>query len=88
MERRHTFKNVKSYYLSKGAKLEHMLALREEVEQEYADRMDELSNMYKIEMESVSETYEKEREKSRLLENSLSETLKIKRLESDEFRIK
>ena len=31
-------------------KVEKMLVLREEVEQEYADRMDELRNMYKEEM--------------------------------------
>lgn len=71
-----------------GAKLEHMMALREEVEQEYADRMEELRNMYKTEMDSQTEIYEREKEKFRLLESSLSESLKVKRQEADEFRSK
>lgn len=71
-----------------GAKLEHMMALREEVEQEYADRMEELRNMYRTEMDAQTETYEKEREKFRSLESSLSETLKVKRQEADEYRSK
>merc|ERR1712061_16481 len=71
-----------------GAKLEHMMALRDEVEQEYADRMDDLRNMYRTEMDAQTETYEKEREKFRQLESSLSESLKVKRQEADEFRAK
>ena len=71
-----------------GAKLEHMLALREEVEQEYADRMEDLRNMYREEMDAQSETYEKDREKSKQLELSMSDTLKVKRQEADEFRAK
>ena len=71
-----------------GAKLEHMMALRDEVEQEYADRMDDLRNMYRTEMDAQTETYEKEREKFRQLESSLSESLKVKRQEADEFRTK
>ena len=71
-----------------GAKLEHMMALREEVEEEYADRMEELRNMYRTEMDAQTETYEREREKFRQLETSLSETLKVKRHEADEFRTK
>ena len=71
-----------------GAKLEHMMALREEVEQDYADRMEELRNMYSTEMGLQTENYEKERDKFRLLESSLSETLKVKRQEADEFRTK
>ena len=69
-----------------GAKLEHMMALREEVEQEYADRMEELRNMYRTEMDAQSELYEKDRDKFRTLETSLSEALKIKRQEADEYR--
>ena len=71
-----------------GAKLEHMMALREEVEQEYADRMEELRNMYRTEMDAQTDMYEKEKEKFRTLENSLSEALKTKRHEADEFRTK
>merc|ERR1711902_268143 len=71
-----------------GAKLEHMLALREEVEQEYADRMEELRNMYRTEMDTQAETYEKEREKFKQLEASMSETLKVKRSEAEEFKSK
>lgn len=71
-----------------GAKLEHMLALREEVEQEYADRMEELRNMYRTEMDSQTETYEREREKFKQLESSMSETLKVKRQEAEEFKSK
>merc|ERR1719189_1597968 len=71
-----------------GAKLEHMMALREEVEQDYADRMEELRNMYSTEMGLQTENYEKEREKFRMLESSLSETLKVKRQEADDFRTK
>ena len=71
-----------------GAKLEHMMKLREEVEEEYADRMEDLRNMYRTEMDTQTETYEKEREKFRTLESSLSETLKVKRQEADEFRAK
>merc|ERR1711981_362623 len=71
-----------------GAKLEHMMALREEVEQEYADRMEDLRNMYRTEMDAQTETYEKERDKFKNLESSLSETLKVKRQEAEEYRTK
>lgn len=71
-----------------GAKLEHMMALREEVEQEYADRMEELRNMYRTEMDAQTETFEREQERFRQLESSLSETLKVKRQEADEYRSK
>ena len=63
-----------------------MLALREEVEQEYADRMEELRNMYRTEMDSQTETFERERDKSKQLESSLSEMLKLKRHEADEYK--
>merc|ERR1719483_1966028 len=68
--------------------VDHMVALREEVEQDYADRMEELRNMYSSEMGLQTENYEKERDKFRMLESSLSETLKVKRQEADEFRTK
>ena len=71
-----------------GAKLEHMMALREEVEQEYADRMEDLRNMYRTEMDAQTDTYEKERDKFRQIESSLSETLKVKRHEADEYKSK
>ncbi len=60
-----------------GAKLEHMLALREEVEQEYADRMDELRDMYRVEMDSQAERFEQEKQKMTKLEASLQESLKV-----------
>ena len=48
-----------------------MLALREEVEQEYAERMEELREMYRTEMDSQNEKYEAEKAKMRMLETSL-----------------
>ena len=54
-----------------GAKLEHMIALRDEVELEYADRMEELRDMYRNEMDSQNEKYEAEKAKMRMLESSL-----------------
>ena len=65
-----------------------MLALREEVEQEYADRMEELRNMYRTEMDTQTETFEREREKFKQLESSMSETLKLKRHEAEEYKSK
>ncbi len=58
--------------------MEHMLALREEVEQEYADRMDDLRNMYRVEMDAQDEKFQKERQKMSNLESSLKETLQVK----------
>ncbi len=54
-----------------GAKLEHMIAMRDEVELEYADRMEELRDMYRNEMDSQNEKYEAEKAKMRMLESSL-----------------
>ena len=65
-----------------------MLALREEVEQEYADRMEELRNMYRDEMDTQNDKLVKDREKARQMEQSLSETLKSKREEADTYRAK
>ena len=62
---------VSSLRTVSGAKLEHMLALREEVEQEYAERMEELREMYRTEMDSQNEKYEAEKAKMRMLETSL-----------------
>ena len=75
-------------FIVAGAKLEHMLALREEVEQEYADRMEELRNMYRVEMDSQNDKTAKERERAHAMELSLSESLKVKREEADTFRAK
>jgi len=47
------------------------MALRDEVEQEYADRMEELREMYRSEMDSQAEKFEAEKTKLRLLEASL-----------------
>ena len=62
------------------------MALREEVEQEYADRMEELRNMYRCEMDAQNEKYTKEKEKAKQLEMSLSDSLKLKREEADTYK--
>merc|ERR1712112_158671 len=69
-------------------KVEKMLVLREEVEQEYADRMDELRNMYKDEMSNQVEIAEREKERMQGLESSLQDSLKLKRQEFDELKTK
>ncbi|TRY74800.1 hypothetical protein TCAL_07117 [Tigriopus californicus] len=71
-----------------GAKLEHMMAMKDEVEQEYADRMEELRDMYRDEMDAQTEKFEKERSKMHNLETSLQETLKTKRKEVDELKVR
>ena len=48
-----------------------MIALRDEVELEYADRMEELRDMYRSEMDVQNEKYEAEKAKMRMLESSL-----------------
>ena len=69
-------KNISSF-LFPGSKLEHMMALRDEVEQEYADRMEDLRNMYRVEMDALSEKADKEKEKMAKMEGSLQESLKV-----------
>lgn len=64
------------------------MALKEEVEQEYADRMEELRSMYKTEMESQNEKFMAEKEKAKQLEMSLSDSLKVKREEADNYKSK
>eukprot|EP00095_Tigriopus_kingsejongensis_P009992 maker-scaffold984_size73453-snap-gene-0.17 protein:Tk09992 transcript:maker-scaffold984_size73453-snap-gene-0.17-mRNA-1 annotation:"hypothetical protein OXYTRI_06834" len=71
-----------------GVKLEHMMALRDEVEQEYADRMDDLRNMYRDEMDSQSQKFDQEKAKLQGLEVSLQESLKTKRKELDELKVR
>ena len=61
-----------------GAKLEHMIALRDEVELEYADRMEELRDMYRSEMDQQNEKFEAEKNKLRSLEASLQVVLPFK----------
>ena len=56
-----------------------MMALRDEVEQEYADRMEDLRNMYRTEMETQNDKFQADKEKSKQLEMSLSDSLKLKR---------
>ena len=48
-----------------------MMSLRDEVEQEYADRMAELRDMYRLEMDAQSETFAADKKKMQVLENSL-----------------
>lgn len=62
------------------------MALKDEVEQEYADRMEELRNMYKDEMDAQNEKNVKEKEKAKQLELSLSDSLKLKREEADNYK--
>ena len=67
-------------------KVEKMLVLREEVEVEYADKMDDLRGMYRDEMNNQVEAAEREKAKMKGLEASLQETLKTKRQECEELR--
>merc|ERR1711874_482096 len=69
-------------------KVEKMLVLREEVEQEYADRMEELRNMYKEEMNNQVQTAEREKERMQGLESSLQDSLRLKRQEFEEIKVK
>ena len=69
-------------------KVEKMMALREEVEQEYADRMEELRNMYKEEMNNQVQTAEREKERMQGLESSLQDSLRLKRQEFEEIKVK
>ena len=64
------------------------LALREEVEVEYAEKMDELRTMYREEMNGQVESAEKDKTKMQMLESSLQESLKTKRAECEELRSK
>merc|ERR1712123_37277 len=69
-------------------KVEKMLVLREEVEVEYADKMDELRTMYRDEMNNQVELAEKDKTKMKSLESSLQESLRTKRLEYDDIKMK
>lgn len=69
-------------------KMEKMLALREEVEVEYADKMDELRNMYREEMNNQVAAAERDKAKMQSLEKSLQDSLKSKRQDFDEMKVK
>merc|ERR1711915_217763 len=69
-------------------KVEKMLVLREEVEIEYADKMDGLRTMYRDEMNNQVELAEKEKTKMQALESSLQESLRTKRHEYDDIKVK
>jgi len=69
-------------------KVEKMLVLREEVEVEYADKMDELRTMYREEMNNQVEIAEKDKTKMQALESSLQESLRTKRLDYDDIKMK
>lgn len=64
------------------------MALREEVEQEYADRMEDLRNMYRQELDSQADKFAAEKTKQTSLEKSLQESLRAKRKEVDELRVR
>merc|ERR1712080_84869 len=66
-------------------KVEKMLEMREEVEVEYADKMEDLRNMYRDEMNNQVSLAEKE--KMQALEKSLQESLRSKRKEFDELKV-
>ena len=53
------------------------MSLRDEVEQEYADRMAELRDMYRLEMDAQSETFAADKKKMQVLENSLQVSNKL-----------
>merc|ERR1712121_213898 len=72
---------------AKTEKVEKMLELREEVEVEYADKMEDLRNMYRDEMNNQVSLAEKEKEKMQALEKSLQESLRSKRKEFDEIKV-
>jgi len=69
-------------------KVEKMLVLREEVEVEYADKMDELRNMYRDEMNNQVEAAEKAKTKMQQIESSLQDSLRIKRQDYEEVKAK
>ncbi len=50
--------------------------------------MDELREMYRVEMDAQSEKFDTERAKMSNLESSLQDMLKTKRAEVDELRLK
>jgi len=69
-------------------KVEKMLVLREEVEVEYADKMDDLRTMYRDEMNNQVDLAEKEKTKMQALESSLQDSLRTKRQDYDEIKMK
>lgn len=69
-------------------KVEKMLVLREEVEVEYADKMDDLRTMYRDEMNNQVELAEKDKAKMQTLENSLQDSLRTKRQDYDDIKMK
>merc|ERR1711997_19278 len=69
-------------------KVGKMLEMREEVEVEYADKMEDLRNMYRDEMNNQVSNAEKEKTKMQTLEKSLQDSLKSKRQEFDDVKAK
>lgn len=65
-----------------------MLVLREEVEVEYAEKMDELRGMYRDEMSNQVDASEREKARMLELEASLQESLKTKRQEFEDMKSK
>lgn len=63
-----------------------MLVLREEVEVEYADKMDELRGMYREEMNNQVAQAERDKAKMQSLETSLQDSLRSKRQDYDELK--
>merc|ERR1712008_634180 len=66
-------------------KVEKMMEMRDEVEVEYADKMEDLRNMYREEMNNQVSNAEKEKTKMQSLEKSLQDSLKLKRQEFDDI---
>merc|ERR1712008_576979 len=69
-------------------KVEKMMEMRDEVEVEYADKMEDLRNMYREEMNNQVSNAEKEKTKMQSLEKSLQDSLKSKRSEFDDIKAK
>merc|ERR1711974_421527 len=57
------------------------------IDYEYADKMEDLRNMYRDEMNNQVSLAEKEKEKMQALEKSLQESLRSKRKEFDEIKV-
>ena len=71
--------------LAHGNRMTSMFQMREEVESEFTDRMEQLRDMYKGEIENQSAKLESEKEKARALEDTLRKEIAEKQSEIDEL---
>ena len=68
-----------------GNRMSSMFQMKDEVESEFTDRMEQLRDMYKRELELQAERLEKEKTKSRQLEETLRESITEKQQEIDDL---